>query len=173
MRTWGDLGLTGEWANRPIHVWAVKPWNGFEEFVRERVLSVGDHRGEWRADLDFVPTVIPLAEHVAQDPDAIGYAGLAFLKPGVRTLALAPADGGPYHEATYEEVARATYPLSRLVYLNVNRGPDRPLPPALAEFIRFILSREGQHVVLQQAVYLPLREFQLAASQALLNPPAR
>jgi ABC-type phosphate transport system substrate-binding protein len=168
VRTWGDLGLTGDWADKPIHVWAVKPWNGFEEFVRERVLSVGDHRGEWRADLNFVPTVIPLAEHVAQDPYALGYAGLAFLKPGVRTLALAPVDGGPYHEATYEEVARATYPLSRLVYVNVNRGPGHPLPPALREFIRFILSREGQQVVLRQAIYLPLRENQAAASRAML-----
>ncbi len=172
IRTWGDLGLTGDWADKPIHVWAVKPWNGFEEFVRERVLSVGGERGEWRPDLNYVPTVIPLAEHVAQDRYAIGYAGLAFLKPGVRTLALAADPAGPYHEATYEEVARAMYPLSRLVYLNVNRGPGHPLPPALAEFIRFILSREGQQVILQQATYLPLRESQAAASRAMLHPAA-
>ncbi len=169
IRTWGDLGLTGAWADKPIDVWAVKPWNGFEEFVRERVLSTAGHRGEWRPDLNYVRTVIPVAEHVAQDRYAIGYAGLAFLKPGVRVLALASAEGGPYLKPSYEEVARAAYPLSRLVYINVNRGPGHPLNPALEEFIRFILSRQGQQVVLKQGIYLPLRAGQADTARAMLG----
>lgn len=173
IRTWGDLGLTGEWADKPVDVWGVKPWNGFEEFVRERVLSTAQQRGEWRPDLNYVPTVIPVAEHVAGDRYALGYAGLAFLKPGVRVLALATSDRGPYLLPDYENVARAAYPLSRLVYINVNRGPGHPLNPALKEFIRFILSREGQQIVLDQAVYLPLRSPQLDAAQAMLGGKAR
>lgn len=168
IRTWGDLGLTGGWADKPIDVWAVKPWNGFEEFVRERVLSTDGHRGEWRPDLNYVRTVIPVAAHVAQDRYAIGYAGLAFLKPGVRVLALATTTGGPYLKPSYENVARATYPLSRLVYINVNRSPGHPLNPALAEFIKFILSRQGQQIVRNEAIYLPLRESQDRVSQELL-----
>jgi len=137
--TWGQLGLTGEWADKPIHVWAVKPWNGFEEFVRQRVLSVAEKRGEWREDLNFVETVFPISPAVAKDRYAIGYAGLAYVGDGVKLLALAPADGAPAVAPDYEEVARAIYPLSRLVFVNLNKAPGKPLPPALAEFVRFIV----------------------------------
>jgi phosphate transport system substrate-binding protein len=169
VRTWGQLGLTGEWADKPIDVWAVRPWNGFEEFVRERVLSPDSRRGEWRTDLNFVETVFPIAPHVAADRYAIGYAGLAYINDGVKLLAVAPGPDGPFYPPSYEEVARARYALSRLVYCNVNRRPGQPLNPALAEFIRFILSREGQQVVLDQAAFLPLRSEQAAHSRQLLQ----
>ncbi len=169
IRTWGQLGLTGEWANQPIHVWAVKPWNGFEEFVRERVLSVDDRRGEWRDDLNYVETVFPISPHVAADRYAIGYAGMAYIGDGVKTLALTPSEGVLAVAPDYEGVARATYPLSRVCYINFNQPPGKPVNPALEEFVRFILSREGQQVVLRQAIYLPLREFQATTSRAALN----
>ncbi|MFI5356713.1 MAG: PstS family phosphate ABC transporter substrate-binding protein [Opitutales bacterium] len=168
--TWGQLGLKGEWADKPIHVWAVKPWNGFEEFVRERVLSPGQTRGEWRKDLNYVETVFPIAPHVAEDKYAIGYAGLAYVGPGVNLLSLS-TDGGPAVPPDYEEVARATYPLSRLVYINLNKTPGKAMNPLLEEFVRFILSREGQQVIRHQAIYLPLRENQAAASRAQLAAP--
>jgi hypothetical protein len=82
---------------------------------------------------------------------------------------LAPEAGGDAYPPTYENVAAATYPLSRLVFLNLNRAPGKPLNPALQEFLRFILSREGQRIVLDQAIYLPLRESQAARSRALLE----
>jgi phosphate transport system substrate-binding protein len=173
IRTWGQLGLTGEWADKPIRVWAVKPWNGFEEFARERVLCPDGafvHRGEWRPDLNFVETVFPISPAVEKDRYAIGYSGLAYVTPGVKLLAVGETDRGPFYPPSYEEVARARYPLSRLVYCNVNKVPGRPLPPALEELIRFILSREGQRVVLEQAVFVPLRADQAARSRVLLNP---
>lgn len=169
IRTWGQLGLKGEWADAPIHVWAVKPWNGFEEFVRERALSTPGHRGEWRTDLNFGETVFPIAPAVAGDRYAIGYAGLAYLSPGVKLVALAADDGGPYVPPSYEEVALARYPLSRLVYCNVNQPPNAALPPALAEFIRFLVSRQGQEVVHDQAIFIPLRAEQAERSLALLH----
>jgi len=169
IRTWGQLGLTGEWADQPIHVWAVKPWNGFEEFVRERVLSPGASRGEWRDDLNFGATVFPIAPAVAKDRYAIGYAGLAYTNDGVKLLALAPDDGGPAVPPSYEAVARAEYPLSRVVYCNVNRAPGQPLDPVLRELLRFIVSREGQEVVHAQAVFLPLRGAQAARSLNLIG----
>jgi len=169
--TWGQLGLTGKWADKPIHVWAVKPWNGFEEFVRQRVLSVGDRRGEWRPDLNFVDNVFPISPHVADDPYALGYAGLAYVGDGVNLLAIAPDGKVAAVAPDYEEVARATYPLSRLVFLNLNKAPGQPLNPALEEFARFIISREGQQVLLDQAVFLPLRAEQAAQSRAQLDAP--
>ena len=167
--TWGQLGLTGEWADKPIHVWGVKPWNGFEEFVRQRVLGVGDKRGEWRDDANFVETVFPISPAVAKDRYAIGYAGLAYIGEGVKVLPLSAGEGAPFLPPSYEEVARATYPLSRLVFVNLNKAPGKPLPPPLEEFVKFIVSREGQQVVLNQAIFLPLRSEQAAGTRAGLN----
>src|SRR5579883_1086140 len=166
--TWGELGLTGDWADKPIHLYGVKPWNGFEEFVRQRVLSKGGKRGEWRADIRFSDTVFAIAGEVAADPYGIGYAGLAYVDSPVKMLPLA-ADAGDYQAPSYENVARSSYPLARLTYVNVNRAPDKPLDPALAEFLRFICSREGQKVILDQAIFLPLREKQVESSRNLLK----
>ena len=166
---WGQLGLTGEWADKPIHVYVVKPWNGFEEFVRQRVLSTATQRGEWRTDLSFDRLIFPIAAHVAQDRYALGYTGLAFVDAGVKSLALAPDANGPFYSPSYENVARAAYPLTRLIYFNFNRAPGKALDPALAEFLHFVLGREGQQMVLDQAVYLPLRAGQAAQARALID----
>jgi phosphate transport system substrate-binding protein len=170
---WGQLGLGGEWADKPIHVYGVKPWNGFEEFVRQRVLSREGKRGEWRDDLHLDPVVFPIARRVAEDRYGLGYAGLAYLDAPVRVLALAEREGDSFQAATYEAVASASYPLSRLVYFNVNRPPGRPLAPALDEFLRFVLSREGQQIVLDQAIYVPLRAAQAGRSLEMLGGRAR
>ena len=164
---WGQLGLIGEWADRPIHVYAIQPWNGFEEFVRQRVLSVGPMRGEWRTGLNFDKFVFPVAKRVAEDPAGLGYSGLAYLDAPVKVLALA-RDKEAAIAPTYENVALARYPLSRLIFLNTRKAPGQPLPPPLEEFLRFILSREGQRIVLDQKLYLPLRSFQVEASRKLL-----
>ena len=83
----------------------------------------------------------------------------------MRVLPLVANAGDTPQSPTYENVALATYPLSRLIYFNVNKAPGKPLPPALDEFLRFILSREGQQVVLDQASYLPLRATQVQSSR--------
>lgn len=168
--TWGDLGLTGEWANKPIHVYGVKPWNGFEEFVRQRVLSIPGKRGEWRDGISFEKVVFPLATRVAQDRYGIAYSGVAYVDSGVKVLPLSPGDTGNYYAPTYENVASAKYPLSRLVYVNTNASSNKPLPPALKEFFAFILSKQGQQIVLDQAVFLPLRSWQAETSSSLLQP---
>lgn len=169
--TWGDLGATGAWAARPIHVYAIKPWNGFEEFVRQRVLDAGAQRGHWRTDLHYDPTVFPIARRVAADPDGIGYAGLAFVDAPVKMLAIGGAGGAL--APSYTNVAAARYPLSRLVYVNVNQKPGAAVSPAMQEFLRFVLSRQGQQVVLDQGVFLPLRGFQATAALATIELPTR
>lgn len=166
--TWGELGLVGAWANRPVHLYGIKPWNGFEEFVRERVLSAHGKRGAWREDITFSGTVFPVAGQVAKDPDGIGYSGLAFIDAPVKLLPLQAKAGAPYYAPTYENVARADYPLSRLVYFNINARPGKALPPALRQFLLYILSRQGQQKVLDQAIYLPLRAKQVRASRAVV-----
>src|SRR5579871_2202192 len=169
IQTWGQLGLTGEWADKPVHPYGVQPWNGFEEFVRQRVLSVGDKRGEWRDGIHYEKVVFPMAHDIAADPYAIGYSGVAYLDAGVKVLPLVAESGDAPQAPTYENVALATYPLSRLTYLNVAKQPGKPLPPALEEFVRFILSREGQQVVLEHARYIPLRAGQAQTARALMD----
>src|SRR5258708_2916145 len=167
--TWGQLGLTGEWADKPIHVWGVKPWNGFEEFIRQRVLSTPGNRGDWRTDINFVETVFPISGHVAEDKYAIGYSGLAYVGKGVKLVALSNSDSGSFYPPSYEEVARARYLLSRVLYFNVNKPPGKHLNPALEEFVKFILSKEGQQIIINQAIFIPLRSEQVAHSRTLLE----
>jgi phosphate transport system substrate-binding protein len=168
--TWGQLGLTGEWADKPIHVYAIKPWNGFEEFVRQRVLSVPGQRGEWRKDLNFAEVVFPIAGEVAKDPYALGYTGMAYVDAPVKTVALAADAEGAAYPPSYEAVASARYPLSRLVYFNVNKRPGKPLAPAIEELLKFVTSRDGQALVLKEGVFLPLRAGQAQAARGLLAP---
>lgn len=171
--TWGQLGATGAWAGKPVHVYALKPWGGYEEFVRERVLDAGGRRGHWRTDLHFDRLVFPIAGRVAADPDGIGITGLAFLDAHVKVLAV--GEGADVVSPTYTNVALGKYPLSRLAYGNVNRRPGQPLPPAVQEFLRFILSREGQLEVRKEGIFLPLRQFQVQAAErigGLASPPS-
>ena len=163
--TWGELGVAGPWADRPVHVYAIKPWNGFEEFVRQRVLSSNGQRGHWRTDIHFDKLVFPLARRVAADPDGIGYTGLAFIDAPVKVIAV--GSGADAVTPTYTDVALAKYPLSRLVYANLNRRPGTALPEAAQEFLRFILSRDGQRDVRREGIYLPLREFQVKSARSL------
>jgi len=168
IRTWGELGATGEWADKPIKAWGIKPWNGFEEFVRQRVLSVGDKRGEWRDDIGYEKVVFPMAKRVADDRYAIGYSGIAYIDQPVKVIPVSEGKGKPFEAPTYEGVAAATYPLSRLVFFNTNKAPGKPLNPALDEFLRFVLSREGQQIVLDHARYIPLRGNQAQEARAML-----
>jgi phosphate transport system substrate-binding protein len=155
--TWGQVDktlMTGEWADKPIHAWGVQPWNGFEQFIRLRVLK----GGEWRDGLSTEKLVIPMPDRVAADRYAISYSGIAYLKPGVgvKRIAVSENPGGPFLTGTFEEVAAQTYPLARVMYIYVNRPPGKPVDPRVREFLRYILSRDGQQAVVQDAIYTPL-----------------
>ncbi|MGZ0147747.1 PstS family phosphate ABC transporter substrate-binding protein [Kribbella sp. WER1] len=174
IRTWGDLGLTGEWKDKPIHIYGIQPWNGFEEFVRERVLDYNGNRGEWRAagtdpQVSWDTTVFKQAQRVTTDPYGIAYTGMAYVDQPVKVLSLSNHDNDPAYAPTYENVASAQYPLSRLVYLNLNKAPGRAMDPVLQELIKFVISKQGQRVVGNQGVFLPLRGFQSAASAQQLR----
>jgi phosphate transport system substrate-binding protein len=155
--TWGQVDkslLAGDWADKPIHAWGVQPWNGFEQFIRLRVLM----GGEWRDGVNTEKLVIPLPERVASDRYAIAYSGIAYLKPGiaVKRIAVSERPEGPFLEGTFDEVAAQSYPLARVLYFYVNRPPSKPLDPIVREFLRYILSRDGQQAAVQDAIYTPL-----------------
>jgi len=151
--TWGQLGLTGEWADKPIHTWGVEIPNGYDVFVNMRVLA----NGQWKDGIQSQPTVIPLSDKVAADRYAIGYTGLAWNdNPNTKVLALSLHPGGPYVPATFDTVASQAYPLSRVIYIFFNQPPGKPVNPVLLEFLRYVLSQQGQQTIVQDGIYTPL-----------------
>jgi phosphate transport system substrate-binding protein len=156
--TWGDLGLTGEWAKRPIHLYGLKPVNGIEQFVKANVLLGGDYKDniEFVKGKGFTHAFTVAAEDMATHPGGLTYALLANVTPNVKVLPLAEAAGQPFLEPTLENVYAHKYPLSRYVYIFVNRPPGKPLEPKIKEFLKLVLSREGQDVVAKEGVFIPL-----------------
>ena len=150
---WGQLGLTGEWADKPIDTWGVEIPNGYDTFVNMHVLAYG----QWRDGIQSQHTVIPLSDKVAADKYAISYTGLAWdTNPDTKVLRLAVHPGDEAIAATFDNVAAQRYPLSRTIYMFVNKAPGKPLNPVLREFIRYSLSREGQQAVVDDAIFTPL-----------------
>jgi phosphate transport system substrate-binding protein len=98
-----------------------------------------------------------MLDAMANDPDSIGYAGLLYRNPEVRPVALADRTGEPYVEPTRDSVMDHSYPLTRMVTLFLNRAPGKPVDPKLREFLRYVLSRQGQQAVLRDGRgYLPI-----------------
>jgi phosphate transport system substrate-binding protein len=150
---WGQLGLTGEWADKPIHLWGVEIPNGYDVFVNMHVLA----NGQWREGIQAQHTVIPLSDKVAADKYALSYTGLAWdTNPDTKVLKLIVHPGGPAIAPTFETVASQKYPLSRTIYIFVNREPDKPISPVLREFIRYALSLEGQQAIVDDRIFTPL-----------------
>lgn len=164
IRTWGDLGLTGEWADKPIQPYSWKTDIDFSLFFRQRVLN-DDHR--WNlAVREYVHVVRPDGSHydqgqqivdaIARDRYGIGISNVRFPNPDVRPLALAWNDGGPFIEASEATLISQAYPLVRIIPAYIDQPPGKPMDPALREFLRFIFSREGQMSLLEHSGYLPI-----------------
>lgn len=168
IRTWGQLGLTGDWADKEIQTygyiapgfiiyferklfhWSDK-WNpNYKEFVEAKEVT-GDDAGQAVASERML-------EQLSKDKYGIGWAAQLHTKdyPNVRQLAIASNEGGPYVPMTPETVANRIYPLVRDAYIYVNRAPGRPMDPKTREFLRFVLSREGQQIIANTDMYYPL-----------------
>ncbi|HYN10973.1 MAG TPA: phosphate ABC transporter substrate-binding protein [Vicinamibacterales bacterium] len=154
--TWGQLGLTGDWANRPIGLYGRNSASGTYGFFKEHVLMNGDYKDTVKEQ----PGSASVVQGVTEDRFGIGYSGSGYRTSGVRAVPLAEKDAGPYLEGTYEEVTSGKYPLSRFLYLYVNKNPSKPLDPLQLEFLKLILSKEGQEVVVKDG-YMPLTAAQV------------
>jgi len=171
VRTWGDLGVKGEWAGRPIRLYGLKPVNGIEQFVKQRVLQGGEYRDgiEFVKGKGFTHAFTVAAEDMAQNPGGLTYALLSNYRPNVKVLPIAEKEGAPFVAPTVENVYTHTYPLSRYVYIYVNRPPGKPLEPKVKEFLELVLSREGQDVVASEGVYIPLTPGTVREERAKLD----
>ena len=148
LTTWGDLGLDGEWAERPISLYGRNSASGTYGFFKQNVLADGD----FKVAVKEQPGSSAVIQGVATDRFGIGYSGIGFVNADVRAVPLGP-DADHLVEPLRENLAR--YPLRRHLLISLNQAPHRPSSPLQREFLRFVYSREGQHIVVQGG-YLPL-----------------
>jgi phosphate transport system substrate-binding protein len=151
VRTWGQLGLTGEWAGRPISLYGRNSASGTYGFFKEHVLKNGDYKDEVKEQ----PGSAAVVQGVTVDRYAAGYSGIGYATAGVRAVPVAEKAGDGCHEATADEAYSGKYPLARFLYVYVNRAPGKPLDPLTREFAKLVLSKDGQEVVVKDG-YFPI-----------------
>ncbi len=148
---WGQLGLTGDWANRPISLYGRNSASGTYGFFKEHALKNGDYKDEVKEQ----PGSASVVQGVTVDRYAIGYSGIGYATAGVRAVPLAEKEGAKCYEATAENAYAGNYPLARFLYVYINKAPNKELDPLTREFIRLVLSKEGQEVVVKDG-YFPI-----------------
>jgi phosphate transport system substrate-binding protein len=149
--TWGDLGLKGEWASRPISLYGRNSASGTYAFFKEHALAKHDYKDTVKEQ----PGSAAVINGVTEDIAGIGYSGIGYLTSGVKDVPLAAKAGDKPALPTYKNVLTKKYPLSRALYIYVAKVPGKPLDPAVKEFLKFVLSKQGQAVVIKEQ-YLPL-----------------
>ena len=151
IKTWGQLGLTGEWASRPISLYGRNSASGTYGFFKEHALKNGDYKDEVKEQ----PGSASVVQGLTVDRFAAGYSGIGYATAGVRAVPLAAKEGDKCHEATPDEAYSGNYPLSRFLYVYINKAPGKPLDPVTREFVRLIMSKEGQEIVVKDG-YFPI-----------------
>jgi phosphate transport system substrate-binding protein len=149
--TWGDVGMTGDWANRPVALYGRNSVSGTYGYFKKNALCKGD----FSKRVAEQPGSASVVQSVSGQIGAIGYSGIGYRTSGVRPLALAKKDGQPFVEATAENALNKSYPLSRVLYVYVNKRPNQPLQPLEREFFKMVLSKQGQEVVIKDG-FVPM-----------------
>ena len=149
VNTWGDLGLTGDWAARPVSIYGRNSASGTYGFFKEHVLQTGDYKDSVKEQ----PGSASVVQGVTEDRFGIGYSGIGYRTSGVKPLQLAEKD--QFFDGSYANVTSGKYPLSRFLFIYINKAPGKPLDPLVKEYVKLILSKDGQEVVVKDG-YLPL-----------------
>jgi phosphate transport system substrate-binding protein len=164
--TWGQLGLTGDWANRPISIYGRNSASGTYGFFKEHTLKNGDYKDSVKEQ----PGSASVVQGVTEDRYGIGYSGIGYKTSGVRAVPLAEDEKRPFSGGSYEDVTSGKYPLARFLYIYINKAPGKPLDPLVAEFAKLWYSKEGQEVVIKDG-YMPLTAAQVKEElEKLLQP---
>ncbi len=149
--TWGDLGLTGDWASQPISLYGRNAASGTYGYFKEHALGKGDYKDGVKEQ----PGTSSVVQGVASDKYAIGYGGIGYLTADVRAVPLAPGSTTEYVPAGVEHAYSGDYPLARYLFLAVNYKPGTDLDPLRREFLRYVFSKPGQETVVKDG-YFPL-----------------
>jgi phosphate transport system substrate-binding protein len=164
LRTWGELGLGGEWAGQAITPYGWKIDDSFGAYIQEAVLG-GSHRWNcalreyahiYRIDGTIYDHGQQILDALAKDRYGIAVSNARYSGPDVKPLAIAANAGGPYVPASKRSLIERSYPLARTIPAVVDRAPGAPLDPKVREFLRYVLSREGQEAIVHDGRYLPL-----------------
>ncbi|MBI1262222.1 MAG: phosphate-binding protein [Rhizobiales bacterium] len=137
--SWGDLGVKGEWATQPITAYGPPSRDSASSYFREVTMLDGDIKDSVKTQ----PNPWKLVQAIAADKYAIGYTRIGYRGKGVKALQLDAGDGKCV-DATQANAYSGAYPVSRFLYLYVDRAPGKPLDPLRGEFLRYVLSSEGQ-----------------------------
>ena len=148
---WGDVGLSGDWASRPLQLYGRNSVSGTYGYFKEHALCKGDYK----STVNEQPGSASVVQSVATGLNAIGYSGIGYKTAGVRTVPLAKKDGAEFVDATEENALAGKYPLSRVLYVYLNKAPNKALTPMELEFVKMVLSKQGQDVVVKDG-YIPL-----------------
>ena len=147
--TWGDLGLTGEWQDKPISLYGRNSASGTYGYFKEHALFKGDFKDTVKEQ----PGSSSVVQGIASDKFAIGYSGIGYATADVRAVPLAKDAKVAAVEASVANCYAGTYPMSRFLYVYINHKPNTDLDPLRREFVRYILSRSGQEVVVKDGYY--------------------
>ena len=149
---WGQAGVKdGAWASKPISLYGRNSASGTYGFFKENALCKGDFKDQVKEQ----PGSASVVQGVTEDKFAVGYSGIGYRTSGVKPLKLAAKKGGQYFSTDPADVYSGSYPLSRYLYVYVNKAPNKPLDPLVREFLKYALSKEGQEVVVKDG-YLPV-----------------
>ena len=151
--TWGDLGLEGDWASRSISTYGRNSASGTYGFYKDVALLKGD----FKSSVKEQPGSSAVVQGISSDVYGIGYSGIGYKTSGVKILNLS-TEGDNYYEATLENCITGDYPLARLLYIYINKNPVEKLDTLTLEFLKFVLSRQGQEIVVKDGYY-PLPAF--------------
>lgn len=149
--TWGQAGLTGDWANRPISLYGRNSASGTYGYFKEHALGKGDYKDAVKEQ----PGSSSVVQGVASDMAGIGYSGIGYKTADVRAVPLAIETGDSYVPATPEYAYTGEYPLARFLYVYVNKKPNEDLDPLRREFIKYVFSKQGQSDVVKDG-YFPV-----------------
>ncbi len=148
---WGDLGLTGAWANRDFTVYSRNAVSGTYGYFKEVALCKGD----FKSSINEQPGSSAVVQGVTSSINGIGYSGIGYVTSGVRALPLSKKDGQPFVTAEASHALDGTYPLSRVLYVYINKKPNHPVDKMQLEFLKMVLSKQGQETVVKDG-YIPL-----------------
>jgi phosphate transport system substrate-binding protein len=151
IKTWGDLGMTGELASQSIQLFGRNSVSGTYGYFKEVALCKGDYKNT----VNEQPGSASVVQGVTKSINAIGFSGEGYKTSGVRMVPVAKKPGGEFIEVSPATALSGKYPLSRFLYVYVNKHPNEPLAPLEAEFLKMVLSRTGQVTVVKDG-YIPL-----------------